>query len=120
MYYLCSTKENKSRTKNFAETMKTYSVKTQSSNNQMLLHSIMETEFITTSLQEAEVMFDKEVAALTEAYDTYEQVCEKYPSVKEYGLSDSEQNNAIYCSIVAVDEDGDVEFIKDSEYFYER
>lgn len=93
--------------------MKTYSVTTQTSLNQHLLHSTMKQSFDTTSLEEAMEVFNKEVEQLRKEYKTIEQL--------DYSPSDNEQNHAVYCSIIAIDgEDADeVEFIEDSEYFYE-
>lgn len=97
--------------------MKTYFVKTQSSVNPMLLHSTMKNEFATIDINEAYAAFNKEVEALSATYLTAEQFkaagCEMCESV---------DNHAIYCSIIAIDsEDEDnVEFIEDSEYFYEK
>lgn len=94
-------------------TMKTYFVKTQTSVNEHLLHSTMQKEFSTTDINEAYAMFSKEVERLHKEYKTMEEL--------EYCPSDNEQNHAVYCSIIAIDsEDTDeVEFIEDSEYFYE-
>ena len=92
--------------------MTQYFVKTQSSVNEMLLHSTMKKEFDTTDLAEARKAFEVEVEQLRKEYATIEQL--------EYSPSDKEQDNAIYCSIVAIDEEGELSFIEDSEYFYER
>lgn len=92
--------------------MKTYFVKTQSSVNEMLLHSTMKKEFATTDLAEARKAFEVEVEQLRKEYDTYDEL--------EHSPSDKEQNHAIYCSILAIDEEGDVEYIEDSEYFYSK
>lgn len=93
--------------------MKTYCVTTQTSVNQHLLHSTMKESFESTSLDEAMEVFNNEVEQLRREYKTIEQL--------DYSPSDKEQDHAVYCSIIAIDsEDADeVEFIKDSEYFYE-
>ena len=92
--------------------MTQYFVKTQSSVNEMLLHSTMKKEFATTDLAEARRAFEVEVEQLRKEYATIEEL--------EYSPSDKEQDHAIYCSIVAIDGEGDMEFIEDSEYFYTR
>lgn len=92
--------------------MTQYFVKTQSSVNEMLLHSTMKKEFATTDLAEARKAFEAEVEQLHKEYATIEEL--------EYSPSDYEQSHAVYCSIISVDEEGDMEFIEDSEYFYTR
>lgn len=93
--------------------MKTFFVKTQTSVNEHLLHSSMQKQYSSTSLDEAKVAFVKEVAQLKKEYKTIEQL--------DYSPSDYEQSHAVYCSIIAIDseEPDEVEFIEDSEYFYE-
>lgn len=93
--------------------MKQFFVKTQTANNPSLLHSLMKAEYSTEELADAKRVFDAEVEALAKSYKTIEQL--------DYCPSDKEQANAFYCSILAIDsEDPDeVEFIEDSEYFYE-
>lgn len=93
--------------------MTTYTITTQSSLNEMLLHSLMQTSFITTSLDEAKKVFNAEVEELAKCYKTAGQL--------PYSITDQESQYGIYCTITALsdDEDADVEFIENSEYFYE-
>lgn len=71
-------------------------------------------EFATTDLAEAQVVYAKEVAQLAKEYVTADYF--------EYAPSDAEVDNAVYCSIIAIDSDDadEVEFIQDSNYFYEK
>ena len=93
--------------------MKTYIVKTQTSVNEHLLHSLMQKDYQTADLDDARRVFQAEVEKLKEEFKTFEQL--------GYAPSEQEQNHAVYTSIIAIDdEDADeVEFIEDSEYFYE-
>ena len=94
--------------------MKTYLVKTQTANNAHRLHSLDMVEFSTTDLAEAQAVYEKEVAQLAKEYVTADYF--------EYAPSDAEVDNAVYCSIIAIDSDDadEVEFIQDSDYFYEK
>lgn len=94
--------------------MKTYFVKTQTANNAHRLHSLDMVEFSTTDLAEAQTVYEKEVAQLAKEYVTAD--------FFEYAPSDAEVDNAVYCSIIAIDSDyaDEVEFIQDSDYFYEK
>lgn len=97
--------------------MKRYSVKTQSSVNEMLLHSTMQREFATNDLAEAKAAFSKEVKALEAQYINMSKL--------DYTPSDYEASHAIYCEIVELvcDEDGEVEdiiSIECSDNYYER
>lgn len=97
--------------------MARYSVKTQSSVNEMLLHSTMQREFTTDNLDEAKAVFAKECEALASQYATAEAF--------EYAPSDYETSHAIFCEIIELvyDEDGEVEdivSIETSDYYYER
>ena len=97
--------------------MKRYSVKTQSSVNEVLLHSTMQREFATNHLAEAKAAFSKEVKALEGQYIN--------ESKLDYTPSDYEASHAIYCEIVELvcDEDGEVEdiiSIECSDNYYER
>ncbi len=94
--------------------MKTYFVKTQTSVNAHLLHSLMIPEYSTTDFAEAQAIFDKEVEQLKQEYVTADYF--------ENSPSDAETNHAVYCSIIAIDseDEGEVEFIQDSDYFYEK
>lgn len=97
--------------------MTRYSVKTQSSVNEMLLHSTMQREFTTDNLAEAKAVFAKEVEALASQYVTADAF--------EYSPSDYETSHAIFCEIIefVFDEDGEVEDIisvESSDYYYER
>lgn len=94
--------------------MKTFFVKTQSSLNAHRLHSIDKVEFSTTDYAEAVAVFEKEVAALANGYVTADYF--------DYSVSDREQEQGVYCSIIAIDSDDpdNIEFIQDSEFFYEK
>ena len=94
--------------------MKTYFVKTQTANNAHRLHSLDMVEFSTTDLAEAQTVYEKEVAQLAKEYVTADYF--------EYAPSDAEVDNAVYCSIISIDSDDadEVEFIQDSDYFYEK
>jgi hypothetical protein len=94
-----------------------YLVKTQSSVNEMLLHSTMQREFTTDNLDEAKVVFAKECEALASQYVTADAF--------EYSPSDYEVSHAIFCEIIELvyDEDGevgDIVSIETSDYYYER
>lgn len=93
--------------------MKTFFVKTQTSVNAHLLHSLMIKEFFSTSLDEARSVFNKEAEQLSIEYKTFDEL--------GYSPSDYEQSHAVYCSIIAIDseEPDEVEFVEVSEYFYE-
>ena len=93
--------------------MKTFIVKTQTSVNEHLLHHSMQKEFATTDINEAIATFEKEIGQLRKEYATIGDL--------DYSPNDREQSHAIYCSIIAVDDEDpdEIEFIKDSEYFYE-
>lgn len=94
--------------------MKTYFVKTQTSVNPHLLHSLMIKEYATTDLADAIKVFDDEVDYLSQ---------ELTPAgALDYSPTDKECDHRVYCSILAVDDDDpdDVEFIKDSDYFFEK
>ena len=88
--------------------MTQYFVKTQSSVNEMLLHSTMKKEFATTDLAEARKAFEVEVEQLRKQYYTYEQLCEMYDK-SEIILNQSEQDDMVFCEILAIDEDEDGE-----------
>lgn len=97
--------------------MARYSVKTQSSVNEMLLHSTMQREFTTDNLDEAKAVFSKECEALASQYATADAF--------EYSPSDYEASHAIFCEIIELvyGEDGEVEdivSIETSDYYYER
>lgn len=97
--------------------MARYFVKTQSSVNEMLLHSTMKREFATDNLDEARLVFEKEVQVLSKTYAKADEF--------EYSPSDYEASHAIYCEIVELvyDEDGEVEDIisvECSDNYYER
>ena len=97
--------------------MARYSVKTQSSVNEMLLHSTMQREFITNDLEEARAVFSKEVEALEAQYVNVNNL--------SYSPSDYEASHAVYCEIIELvfDEDGEVEDIvsvETSDAYYER
>ena len=95
------------------KTMKTYIVKTQTSVNEHLLHSLMQKVYTTNDLADARKVFEAEVEQLKNELKTIDQL--------GYEPSQNEQNHAVYASIIAIDdEDADeVEFVEDSEYFYE-
>jgi hypothetical protein len=90
--------------------MKTYIVKTQSANNEMLLHSLMKKEYSTTDYNDALNVFNQEIKQLKKEYKTIEQL--------EYSPSDKEMNNAIFCTLYVI-EDDELNAVEDSEYFFE-
>lgn len=97
--------------------MALYFVKTQSSVNEMLLHSTMQREFATDNLDEAREVFEKEVEVLSKTYAKANEF--------EYSPSDYETSHAIFCEILelVLDEDGEVDDIisvETSDYYYER
>lgn len=89
-----------------------YIVKTGSAVNEMLLHSTMKSEFVTNDFDEALKAFEAEVKELERCYDKASQL--------GYKPSEQEWNHAICCSLLSKDEDDEIEFLKDSEYFFER
>lgn len=99
--------------------MKKFFVTTQTANNRHILHCSFSlhrggfAEFSTNNLIEAQAFFEKEVAQLRQEYKTIDQM--------PFSPNDYEMANAIYCSLFALDdaeELPDVEYIKDSEYFF--
>ena len=97
--------------------MKTlYIVKTADGVNEHLLHSTMEKEFLTENYDEAKKTFEKEVKQLEKEYVNEKKL--------KYSPIEKEQLLAVYCSIAkkTIDDDGeeDIEFIEDSDYFYEK
>lgn len=69
--------------------------------------------FKTTSLEDAQRVFDSEVNALEATYTNEKKL--------SYSPTEYEKSHAIYCSIMAIDlegEDSDVEFIEDSDFYY--
>lgn len=71
-------------------------------------------EFSTNTEAEAEAFFEKEVEQLRQEYKTIDEL--------PFAPNDYEMANAVYCSLFALDdaeELPDVEYIKDSEYFFE-
>ncbi len=89
-----------------------YIVKTGSAVNEMMLHSTNKPEFETSDLDETLNVFEAEVKELERCYDKASQL--------DYKPSEQEWNHAIYCSLISKDEDDEIEFLKDSEYFFER
>lgn len=95
--------------------MKTYFVKTQSAVNEMLLHCkscFLNEQFTSASYEEAKRIFDEEVEALEAEYVK--------DSELGYQPSDHESDHAVYCTLGAIDEDGEVEFLEDSCRYYDR
>ena len=93
--------------------MKTYTVSTQTSVNKHRLHAIDREDFSTCNIEEALEVFDKEVAQLRREYQTVDQI--------GYDISDDElTRHGVYVSIISIDEEGEPESIKDSEYFIEN
>lgn len=97
--------------------MARYFVKTQSSVNEMLLHSTMQREFATDNLDEAREVFEKEVEVLSKTYAKANEF--------EYSPSDYETSHAIFCEIIELvfDEDDEVDDIisvERSDYYYEK
>lgn len=97
--------------------MARYFVKTQSSVNEMLLHSTMQREFSTDNLDEAREVFAKEVEVLSKTYAKADEF--------DYSPSDYESSHAIYCEIIELvcAADGEVEdilSIERSDNYYER
>lgn len=106
--------------------MTQYFVKTQSSVNEMLLHSTMKEEFATTDLAEARKAFEVEVEQLRKEYFTYEQLCELYDK-SSIILNQCEEENMIYCEIIAIEvgEDGELDgssmrSVETSENFFDK
>lgn len=89
----------------------TYVVTTQSGVNEMKLHSTRQDEFVTTDYDEALKAFEAEAEELSRCYTRQSDL--------DYTPTDKEFNHAIYCSLVSIDADGELEFLKDSDYFYE-
>lgn len=93
--------------------MATYKVSTQSSVNNMLLHSRMTEAYITCNLDDARQIFKAEVEELKKRYATADEF--------EYSPNEYEETHAIFCEIVTIDEHGDfVESIEISDYYYTR
>ena len=94
------------------KTMKTYIVKTSSSTNDMLLHSLMKSEFKTTDLNEARSVFEGEIKQL-------EKECTR-ADLLPYSPTDDEMRHAIQCSLLSIDEDDEIEYIEGSDYFFSK
>lgn len=92
--------------------MKEYVVKTMSANNEMLLHSTMKKEFVSEDFNAAKKAFEKEVETLKNTYCSIEDL--------EYCPSDREMGNAIFCELITIDEEGDIESIETSDYYFEK
>lgn len=93
--------------------MATYKVSTQSSVNNMLLHSRMTESYITCNLDDARQVFKTEVEELKKQYATADEF--------EYSPSEKEEAHAIFCEIVTIDEcDEFIESIEISDYYYTR
>ena len=88
-----------------------YIVKTGSAVNEMMLHSMNKPEFETSDIDEALKVFEEEVRELEGCYDKSSQLSYK-PTAQEL-------NHAIQCEIISINE-GEIEYIKESEYFFER
>lgn len=100
-------------TKRKAEQMKTYYITTQTPVNQCLVHSIMKPEYATPDEADARRAFNKEVETLRATYKASDDL--------PYSPTDRDFNNAVYCSLFAIDDEDpdEVEYIDDSEYFFE-
>lgn len=89
-----------------------YIVKTGSAVNEMMLHSTMKAEFETSDFDEALKAFEEEVKELGRCYDKGSRL--------SYNPSQRERDHAIQCQIVSMNGDGEIEYIMESEYFFER
>lgn len=105
--------ENDDESDESDESGKKYVVRNQSAVNGHCLLSKnhwLEKEFITKSFGDAKKAFDEEVKALHEEYVTMEEL--------GYCPSDAEDNHAVYCTLCSIDDDGEIDFLEDSEKFY--
>ena len=75
--------------------MKTYFVKTISNINEMMLHSLMQSEFETTDLTEAKSVFEKEISILNQTYLRADKLT--------YQPTDKEYKHAVHCEIFSVE-----------------
>lgn len=87
-----------------------YYVKTQSEANEMNLHHNGEPHFESESLSDAIRVFEKEVDELCKCYTHQDKL--------GYIPTNNEQAHAAYCEITTINEDGDLETVKVSDYYY--
>ena len=87
-----------------------YYVKTQSEVNEMNLHHNGEPHFESESLSDALRVFEKEISELNKCYTHQDEL--------GYAPTNNEQAHAVYCEITTINEDGDLETVKVSDYYY--
>ena len=89
-----------------------YFVRTQSEVNEMNLHHNGEPHFESESLAEALKVFEKEVAELNKCYTHQDEL--------GYTPTNNEQAHAVYCEITAINEDGGLECVKSSTFYFKK
>lgn len=89
-----------------------YFVRTQSEVNEMNLHHNGESHFESESLADALRVFEKEVAELGKCYIHQFEL--------NYAPTNDEQTHAVFCEITTINEDGDLDVVKSSDYYYKK
>lgn len=89
-----------------------YFVRTQSEVNEMNLHHNGESHFESESLADALRVFEKEVAELGKCYTHQDEL--------GYAPTNDEQSHAVFCDITTINEDGDIDVVKGSDYYFKK
>lgn len=89
-----------------------YFVRTQSEVNEMNLHHNGEPYFECESLADALRVFEKEIAELGKCYIHQFEL--------GYAPTNDEQSHAVFCEITTINEDGDIDVVKSSDYYFEK
>lgn len=89
-----------------------YFVRTQSEVNEMNLHHNGEPYFESESLVDALRVFEKEIVELSKCYIHQFEL--------NYAPTNDEQSHAVFCEITTINEDGDIDVVRSSDYYYEK
>lgn len=89
-----------------------YRVTTQSEANEMNLHHNGEPYFESESLVDALRVFEKEIVELSKCYIHQFEL--------NYAPTNDEQSHAVYCEITAINEDGGLECVKSSTFYFKK
>lgn len=89
-----------------------YRVTTQSEANEMNLHHNGEPHFESESLADALRVFEKEVEEFNKCYTHQDEL--------GYTPTNNEQSHAVYCEITTINEDGDIESVRSSDFYFKK
>ena len=89
-----------------------YRVTTQSEANEMNLHHNGEPHFESESLADALRVFEKEVEELNKFYTHQDEL--------GYAPTCNEQAHAVYSEITAINEDGGLECVRSSDFYFKK